>query len=166
VLIGPPGAGKSTVGELVAERLGVPFGDTDEEIVARTGKPVTEIFVDDGEDAFRALERQVVADGLATFDGVLVLGAGAILAPETRALLRGHPVVFLSAGVPASARRIGLNRDRPLLLGNPRQQLRELLDRRLPLYQEVAAVTVETDDLDPGQVADAVIAAVAAPEPS
>jgi shikimate kinase len=166
VLVGPPGAGKTTVGELVADRLGVPFGDTDVEIVARAGKPVTEIFIDDGEEAFRALERQAVADGLATFDGVLALGAGAILAAETRARLAGHPVVFLSAGVPASARRIGLNRDRPLLLGNPRAQLRELLDKRLPLYREVAAATVETDDLTLEQVADAIIAAVAARDPA
>lgn len=161
VLVGPPGAGKTTVGELVADRLGVPFGDTDAEIVARAGKPVSEIFVDDGEEAFRALERQVVADGLAGFDGVLVLGAGAVLAAETRALLAGHPVVFLAAGVPASAKRIGLNRDRPLLLGNPRQQLRDLLEARLPLYREVATVTVDTDDLTPGEVAAAVLAAVA-----
>jgi shikimate kinase len=164
VLIGPPGAGKTTVGALVARRLGLPLGDTDDEIVARTGKPIAEIFVDDGEEAFRALERDAVADGLAGFDGVLVLGAGAILAPETRARLAGHPVVFLSAGVPTSANRIGLNRDRPLLLGNPRQQLRAMLDARLPLYREVAAVTVETDELSPDEVADAVVAAVTAPD--
>jgi shikimate kinase len=162
VLVGPPGAGKTTVGALVAERLGLPLGDTDDEIVARTGKPIAEIFVDDGEEAFRALERDVVADGLAGFDGVLVLGGGAVLAAETRARLAGHRVVFLSAGVPAAANRIGLNRDRPLLLGNPRQQLRALLDARLPLYREVAAVTVETDELTPDEVADAVVAAVTA----
>lgn len=160
VLVGPPGAGKTTVGEIVAERLGVAFGDTDAEIVARAGRPIAEIFVDDGEEAFRAMERLAVADGLAGFDGVLALGAGAVLAPETRALLAGHPVVFLDTAVPASARRIGLNRDRPLLLGNPRQQLRDLLDQRLPLYREVAAATVGTDDLTPDQVADAVLAAI------
>jgi shikimate kinase len=166
VLVGPPGAGKTTVGALVAQRLGVPMGDTDDEIVARTGKPIAEIFVDDGEEAFRALERDAVADGLASFDGVLVLGGGAILAAETRARLAGRPVVFLSAGVPAAANRIGLNRDRPLLLGNPRQQLRALLDARLPLYQEVAAATVETDELTPDEVADAVVAAIAALDPA
>jgi len=166
VQVGPPGAGKTTVGALVAARLGVPVGDTDEEIVARTGRPIAEIFVDDGEEAFRALEREAVADGLAGFGGVLVLGAGAILDPVTRERLAGHPVVFLSAGVPTSANRIGLNRDRPLLLGNPRQQLRALLDARLPLYREVAAATVETDELTPDEVADAVVAAVAALDPA
>ena len=166
VLIGPPGAGKTTVGGLVADRLGLPFGDTDDEIVVRAGKPIMEIFVDDGEEAFRALERQVVADGLAGFDGVLVLGAGAILAVETRQRLAGHPVVFLSASVPVSARRIGLNRDRPLLLGNPRAQLRELLLRRLPLYREVAAATVSTDELTAEEVAAAVVAVIAAPDPA
>ncbi|HEV7655502.1 MAG TPA: shikimate kinase [Mycobacteriales bacterium] len=166
VLVGPPGAGKTTVGALVAQRLGVPVGDTDDEIVARTGKPIAEIFVEDGEEAFRALERDAVADGLAEFDGVLVLGGGAVLAPETRARLAGHPVVFLATGVPASAARIGLNRDRPLLLGNPRQQLRALLDARLPLYQEVAAATVDTDELTPDEVAAAVVAAVAALDPA
>jgi shikimate kinase len=166
VLVGPPGAGKTTVGALVAARLGVPVGDTVEEIVARTGRPIAEIFVDDGEAAFRALEQEAVADGLAEFGGVLVLGAGAILDPGTRERLAGHPVVFLSAGVPTAANRIGLNRDRPLLLGNPRQQLRALLDARLPLYREVAAATVETDELTQDEVADAVVAAVAALDPA
>jgi shikimate kinase len=160
VLIGPPGAGKTTVGRLVAGRLGVDFADTDDIVVDRAGKPVTEIFVDDGEDAFRELERVAVADGLAGFEGVLALGGGAVLAAATRQALAGHPVVFLSAGVPAAAHRIGLNRDRPLLLGNPRAQLRALLDARLPLYREVAAATVETDKLTPDEVADAVLAVV------
>ena len=166
VLVGPPGAGKTTVGRLVAELLGVPFADSDEEIVARAGKPVTEIFVDEGEDAFRALERKAVADGLAGFHGVLALGGGAVLAEETRRRLAGHRVVFLSTGVPAAARRVGLNRDRPLLFGNPRAQLRALLDARLPLYREVATATVQTDELTPEQVAAAVVAAVAAADPA
>jgi shikimate kinase len=161
VLVGPPGAGKTTVGTLLARRLGVPFLDTDELVVVRAGKPIAEIFVDDGEEAFRALERAAVAEALAGGDGVVALGGGAVLAEETRALLAGLPVAFLSAGVSASARRIGLNRDRPLLLGNPRAQLRELLDRRLPLYRSVAAATVETDELTPDEVADAVLAALA-----
>lgn len=161
VLVGPPGAGKTTVGRLLAERLGVEFTDTDEVVVHRAGKPVGDIFVDDGEDAFRALEAAAVADALTGHAGVLALGGGAVLAAATRQRLAGHPVVFLATGVPAAAHRIGLNRDRPLLLGNPRQQLRALLDARLPLYEEVAAVTVLTDELTLEQVADAVLAALA-----
>jgi shikimate kinase len=164
VLVGPPAAGKTTVGRLIAERLGVGFTDTDDLVVARAGKPVSEIFVDDGEDAFRALEAAVIAEALAG-GGVLALGGGAVLAAETRERLAGHRVVFLATGVPASASRVGLNRDRPLLLGNPRQQLRALLDARLPLYQEVAAATVVTDELGPDEVADAVLAALAPAEP-
>jgi shikimate kinase len=160
VLVGPPASGKTTVGQLVADRLGVPFTDSDDVIVARAGKPVSEIFVDDGEEAFRALEEAAVADALAGAGGVLALGGGAVLSAATRARLAGHQVVFLSAGVPAAAGRVGLNRDRPLLLGNPRQQLRALLDARLPLYQEVAVATVATDDLTPDEVTAAVLAAL------
>ena len=159
VLVGPPASGKTTVGRLVADRLGVAFTDTDDAVVHRAGKPVPEIFVDDGEVAFRELEAAAVADALAA-GGVVALGGGAVLAEETRARLAGHPVVFLSTGVPASAARVGLTRDRPLLLGNPRQQLRALLDARLPLYEEVAAHTVRTDDRTPDEVADAVLAAL------
>ncbi len=162
VLVGPPAAGKTTVGRLVAGRLGVPFTDSDDVVEERAGKPVGDIFVDEGEDAFRALEAAAVADALAG-PGVLALGGGAVLSAETRARLSGHPVVFLSAGVPASAGRVGLNRDRPLLLGNPRAQLRALLDARLPLYQEVAVATVATDELTPDEVADAVLTALGRP---
>jgi shikimate kinase len=162
VLVGPPAAGKTTVGRLVAQRLGVDFTDTDELVVARAGKPVADIFVDSGEEAFRELEAAAVAEALVGTGGVLALGGGAVLSAATRRLLAGHPVVFLATGVPAAAARVGLNRDRPLLLGNPRRQLRALLDARLPLYREVAAATVETDERTPGEAADAVLAALAA----
>jgi shikimate kinase len=161
VLVGPPAAGKTTVGRLVADRLGVPFTDSDDLVVERAGKPVSEIFVDDGEDVFRALEAAAVADALATAGGVLALGGGAVLSAETRDRLAGHPVVFLSTGVPAAAGRIGLNRDRPLLIGNPRAQLRALLDARLPLYEQVAGTTVRTDDRTVEEVAEAVLAGLA-----
>ena len=161
VLVGPPAAGKTTVGRLVADRLGVDFTDTDELVVAKAGKPVAEIFVDEGEQAFRALEAAAVADALVGTGGVLALGGGAVLSAATRRLLAGHPVVFLATGVPAAASRVGLNRDRPLLLGNPRQQLRALLDARLPLYREVATATVQTDELTLDEVADAVLATLA-----
>jgi shikimate kinase len=159
VLVGPPAAGKTTVGRLLADRLSVPFVDTDDLVVARAGKPVSEIFVDDGEEEFRRLEADAVAEAL-TRDAVIALGGGAVLAEQTRSRLAGRPVVLLSASVPTSAGRVGLNRDRPLLLGNPRQQLRALLDARLPLYREVAVAEVETDDRTPEQVAEAVLGAL------
>jgi shikimate kinase len=163
VLVGPPAAGKTTVGRLLADRLSVPFVDTDDLVVERAGKPVSDIFVDDGEEEFRRLETEALAEAL-TRDAVVALGGGAVLADQNRERLAGHPVVLLAAGVPTSAARVGLNRDRPLLLGNPRQRLRELLAERLPLYREVAVAEVDTDERTPAEVADAVLAAVSAPD--
>ena len=160
VLVGPPAAGKSTVGRLVADRLGVPFTDTDDLVVQRAGKPVSEVFVDDGEEAFRELEAAAVADALATAGGVLALGGGAVLAAGTRARLAGHPVVFLSAEVPAAASRVGLNRDRPVIALNPRATLKVLLEERMPLYREVATDVVATDGRTVRAVADDVLALV------
>lgn len=163
VLIGPPGAGKSTVGKLVAKRLALSLRDTDADIEAAAGRPIAEIFVDEGEPAFRALERQAVAEALSTHAGVLALGGGAILDPDTRALLAGHTVVFLDVGLAQASRRVGFNRDRPLLLGNPRSQLMKLMEARRNFYLEVATVIVPADG-SAGSVADAVIAAVTAPQ--
>jgi shikimate kinase len=154
------GAGKTTVGELVAGRLGVAFQDTDSIVEGWAGKPVQDIFVDDGEDRFRELERAAVAAALSAHDGVLALGGGAILAPETRELLRGQTVVFLSVELADAAQRVGLGVGRPLLAVNPRATMKYLLDERRPLYEEVATVTVKTDDVTPPEVADAVIAAL------
>ena len=163
VLVGVSGAGKTTVGRLVAKRLGVDFLDTDEAVEATAGKPVADIFVDDGEPAFRALERAAVATALAEHTGVLALGGGAVLAAETRDLLAGHRVVFLDVGLGAAIRRIGLARDRPLLAINPRAQLRALMAERRPLYEAVASITVPTDDRTAEEVADAVLAMAALP---
>jgi shikimate kinase len=164
VLVGAPGAGKSIVGRLLAARLGVAFRDTDTEIEARAGKPIGDIFVDDGEPAFRELERAAVRDAVTGHDGVLALGSGAILDASTRALLRGRRVVFLDVSLAEAVRRVGFNRDRPVLLGNPRAQLMRLLEARVPLYREVATVTVSTDGADPDDVAAAVIVALGAGE--
>jgi shikimate kinase len=160
VLVGAPGAGKSTVGELVAARLGVDFRDTDADIVARAGKPISEIFVDDGEEAFRALERAAVASALESFDGVLALGGGSILSEATRALLADHTVVYLSVELSDAVSRVGLGAGRPLLSINPRATMRFLLEQRRPLYQEVATLTVVTDGRPAADVADEVLTAL------
>ncbi|HSV65866.1 MAG TPA: shikimate kinase [Mycobacteriales bacterium] len=152
VLIGPPGAGKTTVGTLLAGKLGVPFRDTDADVEAAAGKPVAEIFLDDGEPYFRALEEQAVAAALTTYAGVLALGGGAVLAERTQAGLAGHTVVYLSVGPAEALARVGLNRDRPLLLGNPRAQLRALLEQRVPIYQRLATLTVHTDGRTPEEI--------------
>lgn len=145
VFVGVMGAGKTTVGQAVAAALGVPFADTDLIIEARAGKPIPEIFVDDGEDAFRALERETVASSLESFGGVLALGGGAILDEGTRKLLAAHTVVYLSVELTDAIKRVGLGAGRPLLALNPRATLKYLLDQRRPLYQEVATHTVITD---------------------
>lgn len=158
VLVGTMGAGKTTVGTLVAEALGVPFLDTDHVVEAQAGKPVSEIFVDDGEEHFRELERLAVATALESHDGVLALGGGAVLDERTRALLDGHPVVFLKVGLTDAASRVGLGVSRPLLLGNVRGRIKQLLDERTPIYTAVARHTVATDGLSADEVADRVLA--------
>lgn len=160
VLVGTMGAGKTTVGGLVAEKLGVAFADTDHVVEATAGKPVSEIFVDDGEEHFRELERVAVAEALASHDGVLALGGGAVLDERTRALLAGHPVVFLKVGLADAASRVGLGVSRPLLLGNVRGRIKQLLDERTPIYASVARFTVGTDGLSADEVADQVLALV------
>jgi shikimate kinase len=154
VIVGAPGAGKTTVGQLLAERLGVPFLDADTAIEAEAGKPIPEIFFDEGEEHFRALERATIARTLQDFDGVFALGGGAILAEETRKALAGHTVVYLEVGFADALARVGLGAGRPLLAINPRATLRHLLDQRRPLYEEVAAVTVLTDGLTPEEIVE------------
>jgi shikimate kinase len=162
VLIGPPGAGKTTIGELIAARVGVPFRDTDADIERIAGKSISDIFLIDGEARFRLLERQAVADALATCTGVLAVGGGAVIAEETRRRLAGHTVVFLSVELSDAVGRVGLAASRPLLAINPRAHLKFLLDQRRPLYREVATVTVLTDARAPEDIADEVLGAVAA----
>jgi shikimate kinase len=154
------GAGKTTVGRLVAEGWGVDFRDTDADVEAREGRSVADIFVESGEPAFRALERQAVSEALTSHAGVLALGGGAVLDPATRAELAGHRVVFLRVGLTDAAARVGLGVSRPLLLGNVRSRLKQLLDERAPLYESVAAAVVETDGLAPEEVAAQVVARV------
>jgi shikimate kinase len=160
VIIGPPGSGKSTVGSALAAALGVGFRDTDADTEAAAGKPISEIFVDDGEEAFRALERRAVAAALAGHDGVLALGGGAVLAAETQELLAGHTVVYLKVGLGEAVKRIGLDGARPLLVLNPRSQLRKLLDERLPIYERLGTLHVATDGREPAEIAAEIAAAL------
>jgi shikimate kinase len=162
VIVGPPGAGKTTVGRLVADALGVEFADADARIEKMAGKPIPEIFIDDGEDHFRALERTAVAAALEDFSGVLALGGGAILDAETRKRLLGQRVVYLSVELADAVKRVGLGAGRPLLALNPRATLKYLLDQRRPLYEEVATLVVPTDGRTPEEAAAEVTAAFSA----
>lgn len=164
VLVGPMGVGKSTVGELLAARLGTTYRDTDADVVAEAGKPIAEIFYDEGEEHFRALERRAVEAAVAGHTGVLSLGGGAVLDAATRELLAGRPVAYLSMDVDEAVRRVGLGAARPLLAVNPRRQWRELMDARRHLYEEVARTVVATDEHTPEEVAQAIIDALELPE--
>ncbi|MBO0840754.1 MAG: shikimate kinase [Sciscionella sp.] len=157
VVVGPPGAGKTTVGRLLADRLGVPFRDVDSDIEKRAGKSISDLFAVDGESTFRQLEEDAVADALAEHDGVLALGGGAVLSARTRERLAGHIVLFLNVGMAEGVRRTGLSTARPLLAGvNPRATFKVLLDARVPLYRAVCTVEVSTD----GKTAETVAAEV------
>ncbi|MEV0995083.1 shikimate kinase [Nonomuraea sp. NPDC050202] len=157
VLIGPPGSGKSTLGRLLAERLGVEFRDTDADVEAVAGKPVADIFVEDGEARFRELEHEAVRRALAEHDGILSLGGGAVLHEETQALLAGHHVVYLQVGLSDAVQRVGLAAARPLLVLNPRSQLKKLMEERRPVYERLAVTTVVTDKREPEELADEIM---------
>jgi shikimate kinase len=161
VLIGPPGAGKTTIAEAVAGRLALPVRDTDRDVERSTGRTVADIFVEDGESAFRELEHEAVLTALAEHEGILSVGGGAVLDPRTQEALRGHTVIFLDVRIADASKRIGLNRDRPLLLGNPRAQWTQMMDRRRPIYTGIATARVATDGLTADQVTDQVLAVLA-----
>ncbi|QGK69665.1 shikimate kinase [Allosaccharopolyspora coralli] len=161
VVIGPPGAGKTTVGELLAEAWQLPLRDTDVDVERTAGRSIADLFTTDGEPVFRAMEEEAVAAAVAEHAGVVALGGGAVLSERTRSVLREVPVVFLSVGLAEGARRTGLSTARPLLAGvNPRATFKALLDARLPLYREVATVEVDTDHRSPTEVVEAVRAAL------
>ena len=152
VLVGAPGSGKSTVGRLLAADLDRDFVDVDTLIEERAGKPIAEIFAEDGEPAFRALEEAATLEQLGQ-DAVVSLGGGAVLSARVRAALNGHHVIWLRVSAGQAADRVGLNAARPLLLGNVRGRLIQLLAQRAPLYAEVATVEIATDNVDAAQVA-------------
>ena len=158
VLVGPPGSGKSTVARALADRWQLTARDTDLDVEAAAGKPVSDVFVEDGEPAFRSLEHAAVLTALDEHDGVLALGGGAVLDPATQSALAayrggGGTVVFLDVSLAHAAPRVGLNQSRPLLLGNPRARWQVLMAERRPVYEAVSTFTVLTDGLRPAAVA-------------
>lgn len=157
VLVGPMGAGKSTVANLLGQAWGVAVRDTDADVERAEGRSIQEIFVDSGEGYFRDLEVRAVAEALAGHDGVLALGGGAVMDPRTREALVGHPVVFLNVGLSDAVKRVGLGAGRPMLLGNIRSRIKALLDERTPVYESVSQHRVETDGRTPQEVADEIM---------
>ncbi|MCP2265478.1 shikimate kinase [Promicromonospora thailandica] len=165
VMIGPPGSGKSKVGRILAAGLGLTVRDTDADVEAGAGKPVSEIFVDDGEPRFRELEREAVLTALAEHDGVLSLGGGAVMNPATQAALEayaadGGHVVFLDVPLAIAAQRVGMNQARPLLLGNPRAQWQKLMTERRPTYERLATLTVVSSERPGEHVAREIVEAL------
>ena len=155
VLIGPPGAGKSSIGKALAKELNLNFIDSDSEIEKISHKKISEIFIEDGEPAFRLLEVDVVRKILADFEGVISLGGGAPINKEIQEVLQdaNYPVVFIDVSIAQAAIRIGFNKDRPLLLVNPRQQWISLMNDRRPIYEKLASQTISSDNQKPHEVA-------------
>lgn len=161
VLIGVPGAGKSTIGELLAAHLGMTFIDTDNLIEERAGKSISDIFTTDGEPVFRALEAETIASALAGPQAIVSLGGGALGNESTRELVKSHTVLWLQTGLAQAVDRVGLNRNRPLLLGNVRGQLSALMTAREPIYREAADVVVDTSNLSIEEVTQEALRALA-----
>ena len=157
VLVGVPGAGKTTVGKLLAKDLGIDFFDSDQVIESRAGKSVSDIFTQDGEPAFRKLEHDVIVELLDSNNVVLALGGGSLGNDETRAKVKDATTVWLVAGLAQAVDRVGMNRNRPLLLGNVRGQLADLMAAREPFYKEVAAIAVDTSKLIPSEVVTEIV---------
>ncbi len=158
VIVGPPGAGKTTVGAALAGRLAVAFHDVDAAIEAAEGRSISDIFVDDGETTFRDLERAEVARSLAEEPGVVSLGGGAVMDPLTEHALAGHVVVFLDVAIADASKRIGFDRSRPLLSVNPRASWNAMMRLRRPTYERVATIRVDTAGRTPEQIVDEVVA--------
>lgn len=153
VIIGAPGAGKSSVGRRLARKLGLRFADVDQRIEEVLGKPITEIFADEGESYFREVECEATLELLDSHD-VIALGGGAVMTPAIREAVRGHEVIWLKVSIGQATRRVGMNRARPLLLGNVRGRLIELLRERSPVYEALATQVVDTDGRGSAEVAD------------
>jgi shikimate kinase len=147
VLIGPMGSGKSTIGKVLAESMGCAFRDTDEMVVSQTGRSIADIFIEDGEESFRALEKIALRIALLEDETVLALGGGACLSYDAQSALKasGAYIVYLKISLSEVSSRVGFNRDRPLLLGSPRAQWQNLMNERAPIYEGLASFIVDVD---------------------
>lgn len=158
ILIGPPGAGKTSVGKVLAKKLSLNFLDSDKVVEEKSGKSIPEIFITDGEPAFREMERAAVIDLIENQDGVIALGGGSVMDLEvSKRLLPMANVVFLDVSISNAAPRVGFNRDRPLLLGNPRQQWIALMEKRRSTYEALAKARVSTDNKKPVEVVEEIV---------
>jgi shikimate kinase len=164
VLIGPPGAGKSSVGRQLAKILTCEILDTDQEIERQSGKKISAIFTDDGEAVFRALEKSVVLDALQNAKGVVALGGGSILDSDVADYLSKSsiPVAYLEVSISQAAPRVGFNKERPLLAINPRQQWMALMEKRRPIYESLATFKIATDNRKPAEVAQEIATSIGA----
>ena len=159
ILIGPPGSGKSTLGKALSRKLNLPFTDTDDLIELRTGTSISQIFIDKGESWFRDLEKEILKEELAKLDGVLSLGGGAPLSDSAQEMLReiDGAIIYLDVSLATAAPRVGFNRDRPLLLNNPRGAWQELMDKRRPIYEALATHIVKVDERAPKDIVDEIV---------
>ena len=159
ILIGPMGSGKTTIGQLLASELEIPFRDTDHVIEERASKSVSDIFLEDGEDEFRILEKKVLRDELLSDDTVLALGGGAPISMDAQSALRAiaSPVIYLDISLATVAPRIGFNRDRPLLVHNPRGQWQTLMEARRPIYESIADSVIDVNDKSETEIVAAIL---------
>ena len=147
IFIGPMGSGKSTIGKAVASALELPFRDTDSIIEELEQLPVSQIFIDKGEEYFRAIEKKVLRDELLSDGSILALGGGAPISVDAQSALKvsSAPVIYLDISLANVAPRIGFNRDRPLLLHNPRGQWQTLMEVRRPIYESIANIIIDVN---------------------
>lgn len=159
ILIGPPGSGKSTVGKALAKKLGISFLDTDSMVERKSGRKISDIFVESGEEVFRDLEYEALTLALQDQNSVLSLGGGAPISERAQSALTGtgYPIVFLDVSLSVAAPRVGFNRDRPLLLGNPRAQWQSLYELRRPIYEKLATKVIKVDSMNIEEIVNTIV---------
>ena len=162
IFIGPMGSGKSTIGKAVASALGLPFRDTDSIIEEREEMPVSQIFIDKGEEYFRTVEKKVLRDELLNDGSILALGGGAPISVDAQSALKvsSAPVIYLDISLASVAPRIGFNRDRPLLLHNPRGQWQTLMEVRRPIYESIANIVIDVNGKSQKQIVEEALGAL------